>query len=261
MKNIIFISFIFFLSSCTAHQRALKDHKGTYLESAKVNFEAGEVMLKKEEYDKAMAYFQFVRSKYPFSKYAAFSDLKIADTKYAQKKWLDAASAYEIFIRLHPRHSEVCYASFRLGSSYFNAVPKSSWFWPKPASRDQSFTKEALSAVEDHIYQCTDSAYAEEARMIKAKLFSQLAQNYIYIAAYYERRKHFKAAATRYESVNELYPEAQESSEALFKAASIYNYKLHDHDHARILYNQIIEQKNDNNYPPKALKELEKLNL
>src|SRR5260370_14421917 len=97
------------LPACAGGKASLREHKGSYLESVKLNFEAGEEMLQKQEFDKAIAYFQFVRSKYPFSKYAALSDLKIAETKYAQKKWLDAASAYEIFIRLHPRHEEVPY--------------------------------------------------------------------------------------------------------------------------------------------------------
>src|SRR5262245_57123684 len=101
--------YLWFIFSCASAKPSLREHQGTYLESVKLNFEAGEEMLRKKEYDKAIAYFQFVKSKYPFSKYAALSDLRIADAKYQQKKWLAAASAYEVFIRLHPRHEELPY--------------------------------------------------------------------------------------------------------------------------------------------------------
>src|SRR5580658_10840032 len=117
--NFFLLAFIFILlPSCTGLKKNLRENS-SYLENTKLNFEAGEEALRKEEFDKAIAFFQFVKSKYPFSMYAALSDLRIADTKFAQKKWLDAASAYEVFIRLHPRHEEVGYASFKVGSSYF----------------------------------------------------------------------------------------------------------------------------------------------
>lgn len=250
---------LLFLPACTSNKASLREHKGSYLESVKLNFEAGEDLLKKQEYDKAIAYFQFVRSKYPFSQYVALSDLRIADVKYAQKKWLDAASAYEIFIRLHPRHEEVAFASFRLGSSYFHAVPSDFFLWPRSSSRDQSFTKEALSAVERFIYAFPDSEHMAEAARMRAELFSKLAQANLNIAAYYKRRNRFEAALARYLSVNELYPEAKEAAESLFKAARIAQHDLKDLQRAAEIYGQIIEQKAESSFAEQAQKELEKL--
>jgi outer membrane protein assembly factor BamD len=247
------------LPACVSTKTSLREHEGSYLESVKLNFEAGEDLLKKQEYDKAIAYFQFVRSKYPFSQYVALSDLKIADVKYAQKKWLDAASAYEIFIRLHPRHEEVAYASFRLSSSYFYAIPSDFFLWPSSSSRDQSFTKEALSAVERFMYAFPDSPHINEAALMRAELFSKLAQANLHIAAYYQRRNRHEAAIARYLSVNELYPEAKEAAESLFKAAHIMHYDLKDYERAAQIYSQIIEQKADSPWAQKAQKELEKL--
>ena len=247
------------LPSCVSNKASLREHKGSYLESVKLNFEAGEDLLKKQEYDKAIAYFQFVRSKYPFSQYVALSDLRIADVKYAQKKWLDAASAYEIFIRLHPRHEEVAFASFRLGSSYFYAIPSDFFLWPSSSSRDQSFTKEALSAVERFMYAFPDSEHMSEAARMRSELFSKLAQANLHVASYYKRRNRYEAALARYLSVSELYPEAKEAAESLFKAARIAQHDLKELERAKEIYGLIIEQKAESSFAEQARKELEKL--
>jgi len=258
MKNWLILLSIF-ISSCTATKSSLRESQENYLESVKLNFKAGEDLLKKQDFDKAIAYFQFVRSKYSFSQYASLSDLRIADTKYAQKKWLDAASAYEIFIRLHPRHEEVAYATFRLGASYFNAVPGDFFLWPDSSSRDQSFTKEALSALDSFIYQFPESVYQEEASRMRAKLFSKLAQANLHIAGYYQHRNRHEAAIARYLNVNELYPESEEAAESLYKAARIVQHDLKDSARAQEIYNQLVEQKPESSFAKKARSELDKL--
>ena len=245
--------------SCVGGKKSLRHHKASYLESVKLNFEAGELALKKEEYDKAISYFQFVRSKYPFSKYASLSDLKIADARFAQKKWLDAAAAYGVFIRLHPRHEEVSYASYRVGASYFHAVPEDYFLLPPSTSRDQSFTKEALSAIERFILQFPDSPYLDDALSKQKLLFSYLAQHNKYIASYYKRRGRFLAAIDRYLSIEELYPETEEAAESLFLVAKIYQEQFRDIDRAIEFYTKITLEKPSSSYSKNAQIELARL--
>lgn len=244
---------------CAGGKQSLKHHKGSYLESVRLNFQAGEEALKDEEYDKAITYFQFVRSKYPFSKYAALSDLKIADAKFAQKKWLDSASAYEVFIRLHPRHEEGAYAAYRVGVSYFHALPSDFFLLPPSTSRDQSFTKEALAAIERFIIQYPNSEYVADAKEKQALLFSYLAKHNQHIADYYQRRKRYQAAIDRHLLVESLYPETKESAESLFKAAELVKEHMKDIDLAIELYKRIVEEKPDSPYKEKAQVELERL--
>lgn len=253
------ISLLVFLPSCTGGKKSLREYKGSYLESVRLNFEAGEEALKKGEYDKAIGYFQFVRSKYPFSKYAALSDLKIADTKFVQKKWLDAASAYEVFIRLHPRHEEVGYASYRVGASYFHAVPSDFFLLPPSTSRDQSFTKEALAAIDRFIVQNPNSDLVPDAKAKQVLLFSYLAKHNQQIADYYERRGRYQAAVDRLLTVEELYPETKESIESLYVAAEILRNDLKDTETAIELYSRIVNDKKDSPYIEKARVLLERL--
>lgn len=251
---LVFLAVAAIFPSCTSVKKSLREQQGTYLENVKLNFQAGEEALKAEEFDKAITYFQFVKSKYPFSLYAALSDLRIADTKFAQKKWLDAAAAYEVFIRLHPRHEQVGYASFRVGSSYFNAVPTDFFLLPKATTRDPVFAKDALSAIERFILQYPNSEHQAEAKEQQKSLFSFLAQHHQHVAAYYLKRKKYSAAIDRYLLVENLYPESKESAESLFLAAEIYRNNLKEPEQALELLNLIIENKKDSIYQEKALK-------
>lgn len=248
-----------FLSSCTSGKKSLREQKVSYLESVKLNFDAGEEALKDGEYDKAITYFQFVRSKYPFSMYASLSDLRIADVRYAQQKWFEAASAYEVFIRLHPRHERVPYASYRVGVSYYNAIPSDFFLLPKAASRDQTYTKEALSALERFILEFPQSEFVPDAQAKRSLLFSRLAQHNQFVAAYYHRRGRDLAAIHRYLRVQELYPETSEAAESLFLAAELYLYDIKDVDRAKELYRMIIDKHGEGPYLDKAKARLSEL--
>lgn len=260
MRAMVFLSacICLVIGGCTSTKQSLRDHQGTYLESVKLNFEAGDAALKQGEFDKAIAYYQYVRSKYPFSKFAALSDLRIADAKYRQKKWLAAASAYEVFIRLHPRHEELAYASYHLGTSYFYAVPSEFLLYPEPASREQTFSKEAMTALERFLVQFPSSKYAPDAQEKLGVIYETLARHNALIGDYYQRRGRYAAALARYESVNELYPDTKQSAEALFKAALVAKNNLKDEDRAEALFNQLIEQKPESDYAQKARVILEK---
>jgi outer membrane protein assembly factor BamD len=242
--------------SCVSQKKSLREHKGSYLESVKLNYEAGEKALLDSDYDKAISYFQFVRSKYPGSQYAALSDLRMADAKYGQKKWLDAASLYEVFIRLHPRHEEIPYASYRLGISYFHAIPSDFFLLPPSETRDQSFTKEAVAALDRFILLFPDSQFITDAKEKRAELFSKLAKYNQEIAKYYGKRGKYEACVARYLKVDELYPEAEESAESLYLAAEIIRSKLHNPDGAIQIYERLINEKKSGPFVEKAREQI-----
>ncbi len=255
----LFLCGILGFLSCASGKKSLREQKGTFLETVKLNYEAGMEALKNEDYDKAIGYFQYVKSKSEFSTYVALSDLRIADAKFAQKKWLEAASAYEVFIRLHPRHNEIDYAFYRVGASYFHAIPADFFLLPPATSRDQTFTKEALQAIERFLLKFPESQYQEEARKIQVLLFSYLAKHNQYIADYYRRRGRFLAAIDRLLEVEALYPETVESAQSLFLAAEIRQKDLKDIDGAKDLYAIIIEKKPNSPYAQKAQAEFDKI--
>lgn len=241
--RLVFIFLIIFFQSCQSTKN-LKDFKGSYLDSIRLNYDAGVMSLANKEYDKAISYFQFIKSKYPFSQYAALSDLRIADAKFQEEKYIESASLYEVFLRLHPRHEQSEYAFFQVALSFFNAIPSHFFLFPDPASLDQSQTEEALKAFDRFLLQYPVSAYAKQALEKKNHLFETLARHNSLIADYYLRRGRYLKAVNRFLRVFDLYPQTKESENSLFLAAQVWESKINNLEMAVELYNKII-----NNYP------------
>jgi tetratricopeptide (TPR) repeat protein len=78
----------------------------TYSLTAKQNYEKGLAELKDENFPEAQKYFQFVKQKYPFSKFAVLAELGIADTQFARGNYIEAIDSYKSFARLHPTHEK-----------------------------------------------------------------------------------------------------------------------------------------------------------
>src|SRR4051794_13249624 len=92
-------------SGCATGEDATKPI--TYSLTAKQNYEKGLAELKDENYPEAQKYFQFVKQKYPFSKYAVLSELASADSQFQRGNYTEAIDAYKAFARLHPTHEKV----------------------------------------------------------------------------------------------------------------------------------------------------------
>ena len=67
--------------------------------------------------------FEYVRNNFPYSQYAALSQLAIADMSFEHDDWGPAAVQYQDFVKSHPSHPKADYAAFRVGLAYFNDRP------------------------------------------------------------------------------------------------------------------------------------------
>lgn len=117
-----------------------------YPESAYLNYNAGIEYLGKENYEVSGEYFQFVKSKYAFSKYATQSELLIAETYYRREMFAEAIDAFKSFQRNHPNNPCLLYSQYRIAESCFEQMPEDWWFMPPAFERDQADTERALKA-------------------------------------------------------------------------------------------------------------------
>ena len=117
----------------------------TYSLTAKQNYEKGMAELKDESYGEAKKYFQFVKQKFPFSKYAVMAELALADTQFAQGNYTESIESYKSFARLHPTHEKVedGYVAFRICEGYFKDMPEDIWIMPPSYEKDQSAVNDA----------------------------------------------------------------------------------------------------------------------
>lgn len=105
--------------------------------------------LKDGLYPEATTGFSEVKTKFPYSRYAALADLRLADTHFEQGKYIEAVDAYRSFLKYHPTHPEAVYAMLQIAESYYQQIPTDWWFLPPGAEKDQANTRLAISAFRD----------------------------------------------------------------------------------------------------------------
>ncbi|MBI5496673.1 MAG: outer membrane protein assembly factor BamD [Deltaproteobacteria bacterium] len=206
----------------------------TYYATARENFHRGMELYLKEEWQDASKYFDYVRTKFPHSRYATIAELRLADSHFGREKWMDAMDAYRQFTRLHPTHEEVAYATFQVAKAHYRQIPEDWFFLPDASERDQSAAMDAVRAFDDFLIRFPDHERAEEARKLRKEARSRLANHEWYVAGYYER-KHPRGAAFRYERIADQYPDVDFAPTGLLKAARIWE-KEKDWRRARVDY-------------------------
>lgn len=189
--------------------------------SGQINDNDAEVLYKEaqddvqsDRYQVAIEKFRTLRNKFPYSKYAVEAQLRLADVYYLQENYVEAASAYELFKDLHPKHEKAPYALFRASKSYYLDAPSNE-------ARDQSSLFKAQDSYNEFIKRFPAAAEAEEARKDLTAVRSKLADKELYIARFYLHRDGNVSARNRLEKLVELYPETDAAKEAKERLESI----------------------------------------
>ncbi|MCM2280008.1 MAG: outer membrane protein assembly factor BamD [Oligoflexia bacterium] len=179
-------------------------------------FKEAEEDAKSDHFQIAIDKFRMIKNKFPYSKYSVDAQLRIADIYFLQESYAEAASAYESFYDLHPKHEKVAYAMFRAAKAYFSDIPS-------PVSRDLISAQKALDAYNEYLGRFPSAPEATEARTDANTARRYLAEKELYIGDFYYKRDQFDAAAPRFRKVIELYPEtdaAKQAQEKLTRIAS-----------------------------------------
>lgn len=166
--------------------------------------------IKSDHYQVALDKLRVIKNKFPYSPQAIEAQLKIADVYFMQESWTEAATSYETFRDLHPKHEKAPYAMFRVGKSYFNDIPS-------PISRDLTPATKALDAYNDFVKRHPNAPEAKEAREDIGSIRRILAEKELYIANFYYKRDYYESAKPRFEKILEMYPETEPAKEAKTK--------------------------------------------
>ncbi len=217
--------------------------------TAEENYRAGLELLKSESWPEAQKFFEHVRTKFPFTKYAALSDLKLADAKFGQHLYTEAADAYAQFIQLHPSHEDVDYADFRIGESYFKDAPSDFALFPPAYEKDQRQVRKAADALRKFAEKHPKSKYLPEAQKLLAQAEGRLAAHEWYVAEFYFKRGRWAGAAGRYETIVDKYPGSRHEPEALLKLARAYVALEEKHRARTALQKLIVEHPQDPRRP------------
>lgn len=232
------------VGGCSAFETNLQDTAVNQKDTARQNFESGEKGFEGRRFNEAIKYFEIVKNKYPYSKYAVLAELRLADTHFEREKWLEAADSYRIFVRFHPRHEKVAYAAYRVVLSHSRAIENNVAWLPFVDARekDQSSARDTIRACNDFLTRYPDDERVPEVQALRSTARGRLADVDLYAAAFYEEREKWQGAMWRYLRVGEDYPDTEKAPMALLKAGQLAEGPLADPVQATAIYERLARE-------------------
>lgn len=158
------------------------------------------------KYSSALKTFEDLRDRYPFSQYSLLAELKIADCRYYDKEYVEAAVLYEEFENNHPTNEAIPYVMFQVGMCHYRQIDT--------IDRDPAGAYDSIQAFSRLIRTYPESPYTIEARSKVLEAQNFLALHEFYVADFYVRTKEYKQAEHRLEFLLNNYPVATVASQA-----------------------------------------------
>jgi outer membrane protein assembly factor BamD len=195
-----------------------------YSVSAQKNYDKGLKELERKDWVAASKYFGFIKSRFPYSKYAVLAELRLADAEFGAEQYLEAIDSYRLFIKFHPTHEMVAngYASFKIGESYYKQLPGDFWMFPPSFEKDQSATEDAGNELKSFLDKYPASPYRAKAKEILVKVGKRLANHEWYVARYYWDRGKPMGTVLRLRRLLERYRGVGYDEEALWLLGRAY---------------------------------------
>jgi outer membrane protein assembly factor BamD len=212
----------------------------TYAGAAEQRYQSAQENLDDSDYIEAIREFNSVRNKFPYSKYASLSELRIGDAYFDQEKYASAVEQYRNFLQLHPKHPEVAYANWRVALSFYKLMPEDWWLLPPSYERDLAKTRDAVREMSLFVKRYPDSKYTERANKLVSQARRRLADHELYVAKFYLDRENPRASAMRLRYLLENYSGLGLDPQALFLLARSY-IELGDGPKARTALEDLVE--------------------
>jgi outer membrane protein assembly factor BamD len=223
MKRLLFAMFsIATLGTACADVSSNLSGEVTYAKDALGNYDLGEKSFKSHSWTEADQYFQYTKSKFPYSKYAALAELRLADANFEQDKFVEAIDGYKNFMKDHPTHPKVDYASCQIAKSHYKDLPANFFLFPPVYEKDQQALVDTQSAIKDFLMSYPASEYRPEGLAMMAEARKRLAEHEMYVAAFYAKRGYKMAAAWRYEGVVTNFGDTPFAEKAGREAQALY---------------------------------------
>ncbi len=185
--------------------------------------------------------FRKVRSDYPYSRFSALAELRLADCMFADGKYPEAIQAYQRFVRQRPSHVEVPYARFRVAEAYCEQIPGDWLLAPPSYERDQMPAQNALQQLRRFIVDYPDDPHLPRAKKLARDALELLAKHELYAARFYLDRDKLLAAQGRLRTLLSSYPESSVEPEAMLLLGDIY-LELEDRKKANKTFRELIKR-------------------
>lgn len=209
MKFLSLLFVVIILVSCSGKEIDYKAMSDLQL------YNQGNIEIKNKEYPTATNTLSLIETNYPYSNLVSKSWVNLGYAYYMNKKYADAISVYEKFLKFYPTNRQVPYIKYMIAMCYYDQM--------NPMNKDQTATKIALQKMTELTKTYQNSVYAKD---VKAKIsiaFNALASKEMIIAKTLMNKKNIIGALNRYQIVVKDYDKSIFTPEALFRMSEIYD--------------------------------------
>ena len=220
--------------------------------TAEQNYQMGMEKFDKKNYRDAIPYFQRILENYPFSFYAIQAELKIAESYFLDKKYIEALVHLHGFQELHPTNENIPFVL------WMKAVCYSEQF--RTIDRDVSAMDSSNRELLELTTRFPGSPYAQEANEMLVKVNGRLAEHDFYVAHFYYRGADYYAALKRFQRILDKYPIEGVVDRTLYCMGKCYFF-LREDPKAQEAFSSVVHRYPDSPYRSKSeafLKDIEK---
>ena len=199
---------------------------------------------KDQNFLQAQTIFESIRANYPYSQYAALSELALADMAFDRDDYGAAATAYQDFVKAHPSHPKADYAAFRVGLARYEDKAGDWFILPPSYERDQTPVRQALDAFNKFVLSYPKSELVTRARDLINDCRQRLAAHDRYVAGFYEKHEAWRGAANRWLSLADTFGDldgGKVKGSSLWQAANDYR-KANDPARERATLQRLVQE-------------------
>ncbi len=263
MKLPVLFPFVMVLLSACASFGTFASLEGNdvqFASDAEENMRKGDEAMESKNYAEAAAYFEFVKTKYPFLELAKTAELRLADADFEREHFVEARDRYQNFVRLHPTHARIDYAAYQGALTHYKEIPADFFVLPPSTEKDQVEVRNALSAMNEFTLNYPKSELGPEAKKIIGEVKLRLAEHELYVASFYARRDRWPAVVTRLKVVLNKFSGIGLDEQVSFDLSEAY-LKLSQPANAREVLQQYATQFPDTEGAKRAHKLMAKIEV
>ena len=150
----------------------------------------------------------------PFSEYARKALVMSTFVKYRQGDNEGAIQAGSRYMSLYPQTKDAAYVQYLIGLAYSKQIPV--------VTQDQRAAAKTIEAMTKVVTEYPNSEYVDDAQTKIRYARDQLAGKEMQIGRYYEERKEYLAAISRFRNVVEQFYNTNQVEEALARLCESY---------------------------------------
>jgi outer membrane protein assembly factor BamD len=199
------LALLLFIPACSSKKSAVKTEPADIAES---NLQEANKKIEDGFHEDGREILQKIKEQDTSGKYIALAQIRIADSYFQEKLYDESAVEYGQFLKLYPHHKYAPYAQYQLATSYFNRI--------KTVDVSYSTAQTALQEFEKllNVYPRNPYVAVVENRIKMCKRI--LADYEFYVGNFYFKKGSYGAAAMRFNTLLQTYPDSMKEPDALF---------------------------------------------